>query len=80
MTLESLVKARTVNEVIRSVGVWALIACVLWAVSEIRDTKTLVIQSQIGLEKQGERIGGLERRLDRLEDRYYGLKAPKDKE
>ena len=76
MTAESLAKVKTVNEFLKVLGTWALIGAILWAISEIRDTKAMVIESRRDQAVLGERLSALtervtkvEGRLDRHEDR-----------
>ena len=82
MTAESLAKVKTVQEMFKVLGTWALIGAILWAISEIRDTKAMVVESRKDQAVMGERLSALtervtkvEGRLDRHEDRENGARA-----
>jgi hypothetical protein len=78
MTVEALAKAKTVNDFLKTLGTWALIGAVLWAVSEIRDTKNLVIGSNIEAAKMGERMAALKGQVDLHEGRLIRLEDKKN--
>lgn len=69
MTAEGLAKAKTVNDFLKTAGMYALIASILWAVSEIRETKAMVMDARRDAAVMSERVASLTERVSRVEVR-----------